>query len=84
MLLPPQLVQIFSPASNHRASLSIGDHVHTHQRKIEIGFADTVLSGKLFFMILPFGGYLLVQQSLAKRQDQLRFLKNTAYEKTKV
>jgi len=44
MLLPPKLVQIFSPASNQRASLTMGDHVHTHQRTTEIDFAQKVLT----------------------------------------
>ena len=44
MLLSPKLVQIFSPASNQRASLTMGDHVHIHQRTTEIGFAEKVLT----------------------------------------
>jgi hypothetical protein len=85
MLLPPKLVQIFSPASNQRASLTMGDHVHAHQRTTEIVFAKKVLTKRdIIFHDSAIRRFLLVQQSLAKRQDQLRFLKNNADENTKV
>jgi len=47
MLLPPKLVQIFSPASNQRASLTMEDHENDFAEKVltkrEIIFHDSAI-----------------------------------------